>query len=100
MTSDKHDTPTRDKLLDHEADGIHEFDNALPRWWLYGFYFTIVIAIVYLLNYHVLATPPLGKAGMVAEYNAEVAAARAAKGHAEGAAVRLTPLTDAASLAA
>jgi molybdopterin-containing oxidoreductase family membrane subunit len=47
----------RDELLDHEADGIREFDNALPRWWLYGFYFTILLAFVYMLNYHVLATP-------------------------------------------
>ena len=96
-------TKNRDELLDHEADGIREFDNALPRWWLYGFYFTIVIAIVYMLNYHVLATPLVGKAGMVAEYNAEVAAARGAsagKGPAAAAAVRLTALTDPASLAA
>jgi len=101
--NDRNRHPHRDELLDHEADGIREFDNALPRWWLYGFYFTIVLAFVYLLNYHVLATPLVGKAGMVAEYNAAVAAARAAgsaRGNAAGAAPALTALTDPASLAA
>ena len=96
-------TTGRDELLDHEADGIREFDNALPRWWLYGFYFTIVIAIVYMLNYHVLATPLVGQRGMAAEYNADVAAASAAgaaKGRSADAAVKLTALTDPASLAA
>src|SRR6476661_11033442 len=93
----------RDELLDHEADGIREFDNALPRWWLYGFYFTIILGTIYFVNYHVLATPLVGKAGMVAEYNAEVEgakAARAARGATAGTAAALTPLTDPASLAA
>ena len=36
-------TRKRDELLDHDADGIREFDNDLPRWWLYGFYFTIAV---------------------------------------------------------
>jgi cytochrome c oxidase cbb3-type subunit 3 len=43
-----------DVLLDHDYDGIHELDNALPPWWKYGFYITIGVAFVYLLNYHVL----------------------------------------------
>jgi cytochrome c oxidase cbb3-type subunit 3 len=94
-------TDNKDKLLSHEADGIREFDNALPRWWLYGFYFTIAFAVVYLLNYHVLATPLVGHAGQAAEYQAEMAAATrhdAAHGHAPAAAERAA-LTDAASLA-
>lgn len=94
----------RDELLDHEADGIREFDNALPRWWLYGFYFTILVAFVYMLNYHVLAKPLVGKAGQVAEYNAAVETAKAAgAAHATtaGAGIAtLAALTDPADLAA
>ncbi|MBX9460517.1 MAG: cytochrome-c oxidase, cbb3-type subunit III [Brevundimonas sp.] len=31
----------------HEWDGIKELDNPLPRWWLWIFYGSIVVAIVY-----------------------------------------------------
>lgn len=101
MSRDTHEKPNRDELLDHDADGIREFDNALPRWWLYGFYFTIVFAGFYLVNYHLLPRPLIGRAGMVAEYQAELEAASraaAARPHSAKTGVVVAALTDAASL--
>ncbi|MEM6719312.1 MAG: cbb3-type cytochrome c oxidase N-terminal domain-containing protein [Bacteroidota bacterium] len=40
-------------ILDHNYDGIKELDNNLPPWWLYGFYGTMVFALIYMLKYHV-----------------------------------------------
>jgi cytochrome c oxidase cbb3-type subunit III len=94
-------TRRRDELLDHDADGIREYDNDLPRWWLYGFYVTIVFSVLYLVNYHVLPTPIVGVPSIAAEYDADArAAARAAAARtpAGGASVALTALTDADSL--
>jgi cytochrome c oxidase cbb3-type subunit 3 len=45
--------------LGHEYDGIRELDNRLPPWWLYGFYVSIIFAVVYLWRYHVSQTAPL-----------------------------------------
>ncbi|TVR82875.1 MAG: hypothetical protein EA409_04170 [Saprospirales bacterium] len=49
----------KDVMLDHAYDGIRELDNDLPPWWKYGFYVTIVFALVYLARYHVFQTAPL-----------------------------------------
>jgi cytochrome c oxidase cbb3-type subunit 3 len=58
-----------DVLLDHDYDGIKELDNALPPWWKWGFYFTIIVAVIYIFNYHVFGT---GK-NPEQEYAAEMA---------------------------
>ena len=57
----------RDELLDHDYDGIHEFDNDLPPWWKYGFAFTVVFAIGYLTYYHVLKSGQLQDAEYATE---------------------------------
>ena len=41
----------KDKLLNHEYDGIRELDNHMPAWWLWLFYFTIGWGFLYLLYY-------------------------------------------------
>ena len=49
----------QDVQLDHDYDGIKELDNALPPWWIYGFYFTILFAGVYMYRYHISKSSPL-----------------------------------------
>jgi cytochrome c oxidase cbb3-type subunit 3 len=61
-----------DIMLDHDYDGIRELDNALPPWWKYGFYFTILVGFIYLLNFHVFGS---GK-NPTEEYEYEVAKAK------------------------
>jgi len=41
-----------DILLDHNYDGIRELDNALPPWWKYSFYISIVWAFFYIGYYY------------------------------------------------
>lgn len=47
--------------LGHEYDGIRELNNRLPPWWLYGFYATIVFAIIYLWRFEVSHNGPSSK---------------------------------------
>ncbi|MCV9386257.1 cbb3-type cytochrome c oxidase N-terminal domain-containing protein [Reichenbachiella ulvae] len=45
--------------LDHDYDGIKELDNHLPPWWKWLFYLSIVFAVYYMIDYHVLESSPL-----------------------------------------
>lgn len=85
-------------LMDHEADGIRELDNKLPRWWVWLFYLTIIYSVIYLLYYHVFAVGDL----MVAEYEKEFKAGEAIKSAAmmkfEQNLAALSPFTDAGVL--
>jgi cytochrome c oxidase cbb3-type subunit 3 len=57
--------------LGHDYDGIRELNNRLPPWWLYGFYATIVFAVIYLWRFQVAHTGPSSKQ----EYETSVAMA-------------------------
>lgn len=57
-------------IMDHNYDGIQELDNTLPPWWKYGFYASIVFAIIYLVRFEIL-----GADNQYVELEKEVAAA-------------------------
>lgn len=61
----------KDKLLDHEYDGIKELDNHMPVWWLWLFYFTIGWGFLYMLYYQFTGVGP----DQHEQYEMEIAAA-------------------------
>lgn len=91
--------PNEPLLLDHEADGIRELDNKLPRWWVWLFYLCTAFAAVYLVYYHVLNVGDL----QAAEYRREMEKGDAIKGVAlakfEQSLGQMTPSTDSVVLA-
>jgi len=40
----------KERLLDHEYDGIQEFDNPTPRWWTWIFWASVAFALLYWWN--------------------------------------------------
>jgi cytochrome c oxidase cbb3-type subunit 3 len=61
-----------DRLLGHadEQDGIEEYDNPLPDWWLGLFWLCIIWAIGYTVHYHFIANR-----SQESRFEAEMAAA-------------------------
>lgn len=73
MDSDPSRTQKEDPLLsDHEYDGIQEFDNPMPRWWVWIFWGTFYFAVCYFLWFDVYMKGP----SVTEEYAADMAAFR------------------------
>lgn len=70
----------KDRLLEHEYDGIREYDNPMPRWWVLTFWATIIFSGAYLLDIGGIGTGD----GRIAQYEADMARWRAAHPQGEG----------------
>ena len=95
------DELTGDNIISgHDYDGIQELDNKLPKWWVWLFYLTIIIAVVYFLRFEILGTGPTQQQ----EYEDELASAgekyRKPEGSQVDAAKTMMLLTDETALAA
>jgi cytochrome c oxidase cbb3-type subunit III len=51
-----------DTVMDHEFDGIQEFDNKLPNWWLWLLWGGMLFALIYWLVFHTLEIRDLPRA--------------------------------------
>jgi cytochrome c oxidase cbb3-type subunit 3 len=62
----------QDHLLSHNYDGIQEYDNPLPRWWVWIFWVTIIFSVAYMFDF----TGRIRGPGRMAQYERQIAAAR------------------------
>ena len=44
----------QDTVMAHEYDGIQEFDNRLPNWWMWIMWGSMIFALGYWLVFHTL----------------------------------------------
>lgn len=58
-------------VTDHDYDGIREYDNPTPGWWVFLFVLSVVFSILYFTYYHV---SPAGGASVKESYEAAVTA--------------------------
>jgi cytochrome c oxidase cbb3-type subunit 3 len=73
MAAESQKSPYEDRVV-HEYDGIEEYDNHLPNWWLVTLYGAVVFAVFYWFHYEVLRTGP----SLAQSYETSVAADRRA----------------------
>jgi len=69
------DAAPEEKLLDHEYDGIREFDNPPPRWWVWIWAGSFVFSIAYFFQYHLSGNGE----SVAAAYEADMREAREAE---------------------
>lgn len=91
----------------HSWDGIEEWDNPMPRWWLWTFYATIIWALGYTIAYPAWPMVHSATAGLLgwssrAQVNEEIAAVEEANAaiNAQLASVELTEIADNPELSA
>lgn len=76
--ADEQNTPPEEEnLLDHQYDGIQEFDNPMPRWWVWIFWGSFWFSLAYVFHFWVGNGQSIAS-GYDAEMK-EVSAARAAE---------------------
>lgn len=56
----------KNKPRDHEFDGIQEYDNDMPRWWVNLFILCIIFSVLYFAWYHL---PFFPSKSLLDEYN-------------------------------
>jgi len=96
--SDPYDPFQDPLLLEHEADGIRELNNNLPRWWVWLFNLSILFAAGYFGYYHVFHLGDLQAAQYVKESRQGDADKAAALKKFEDALPTLTPSRETAIL--
>ncbi|MCA9519735.1 MAG: c-type cytochrome [Myxococcales bacterium] len=52
MSETEYSRPSKDRLFEHEFDGIQEYDNPLPGWWKLIFLFSVIFSVGYWAWYH------------------------------------------------
>jgi cytochrome c oxidase cbb3-type subunit 3 len=59
MSRDNRTEYQQNTVMDHEFDGIQEFDNRLPNWWLWLMWGSMVFALFYWIFFHTLGVGTL-----------------------------------------
>ncbi|MDH4030251.1 MAG: cytochrome-c oxidase, cbb3-type subunit III [Chromatiales bacterium] len=79
MSSNSKGSPGEVDTTGHKWDGdLQEYNNPLPRWWLYLFYVTVVFSVAYLILYPGLGSfAGTSKWSQVDQYNAQMSEAEA-----------------------
>jgi len=79
MSRDNRTEYQQDTVMDHEFDGIQEFDNRLPNWWLWLMWGSMVFALLYWVFFHTLGVGvlPVERFDMEMQVAQEIQIARA-----------------------
>lgn len=56
MSETEYSRPSKDRLFEHEFDGIQEYDNPMPGWWKLIFVFCVIFSVGYWVWYHMGGT--------------------------------------------